>query len=128
MIVPEEGESIFLRTRGNDLRDYTISYTRRPRCKTFSCIKYSSNYRYHQFNTRNACILATKSVCFPCDLQKTAIISRFQIATVNVMKMRVFSSVTLCPWVSVAGITKECSALKRRETLTQRQGVIFPKI
>jgi len=131
MSVHEEGDSILLRTPGNDLRDYTVSNTRRPRCKISSCIKYSSNYRYHQINIRNVCILPTKSVlCFPCDLQKTAIFSRFHTVTEIVMKMQVFCIVTLCSWVSVAGITKELirSALKRRETLTQRHGVIFPKI
>jgi len=41
------------------------------------------------------------------------------------MKMQVLCAVTLCPWVSVARITKGLSGLKRRETLTQRDGVIF---
>jgi len=122
MSVHEEGDSILLRNLGNDLRYYAVSYTRRPRCKIFSCIKYSSTTRL----TLEMSILPTKSVlCFPCDLQKTAIISRFQIVTAIVMKMQVLCAVTLCPWVSVAGITKELSALKRRETLTQRHGVIF---
>jgi hypothetical protein len=129
MSVHEEGDSILLRTLGNDLRDYTISYTRRPPCKIFSRITYSSNYKYHQINIKNVCILPTRSVlCFPCDLQKTASISRFQIVTAIVMQMQVFCAVTLCPWVSGAGITKEHSGLKRRETLTRRHGVIFPKI
>jgi hypothetical protein len=126
MSVHEEGDSILLRTLGNDLRDCAVSYTRRPRCKIFGCMKYSSNYRYHQINIRNVCILPTESVlCFPCDLQKTAIISRFQIVRTFVMKMQDLRAVTLCPCVSVAGITKELSALKRRETLTQRHGVTF---
>jgi hypothetical protein len=104
---------------------------RRPRCKISSCIMYSSNYRYHQINIRNirnVCILPTKSVLyFPCDLQKTAIISRFHVVTAI---MQVFCVVTLCPWMSVARITKEHirRALKRRETLTQRHCVIFSKI
>jgi len=60
MSAHEEGDSILLRTLGNDLRDYAVPYTRRTRCKIFSCIKYSSNYRYHQINIRNVCILPDK--------------------------------------------------------------------
>ena len=64
MIVPEEGDSrpIFVRTLGNYFaRLHRIMYGK-TRCEIFSCLKYSSNYMYHQFNAINACILPTKSV------------------------------------------------------------------
>jgi len=127
MSVHEEGDSILLRTLGNDLRDYTVSYSRRPWCKIFSCIKYSSNCRYHQINIRNVCILPTKIfLCFPCDLQKTAIISRFQIITAIVMKD---ASLLCCDALSLGECGRDHEGMyKRRETLTQKHGFIFPKI
>jgi hypothetical protein len=68
------------------------------------------------------------SLCVACGLQKRAIVSRFQIVTAIVMKMQVLCGVTLCPWVSVAGVTKVRNALKRREPLPQGHDLIFLNI